>query len=203
MKKVIFSVFLILAVAAAVYFIVPRTSVDSTSAEAPSACVTIETPEKKSASDRETFTVNVLLSALEDGAYPAASFTIGFDSSKLEFVGLEDGNVMISCDDMENGTSTETPDWEVNVEKSNETGKINIMYFDRSGENRVFSKSGLPDGGKVLFKLRFALSDSAQSGDIYELDIEDAVFAASDETNSLASINGTLGTRNGRIVIGD
>ena len=203
MKKLIFSVLLIAAMAAAVYITTPRTSIDPTPVEAASACVTIETPEKKSRSDRESFTVDVLLSALEDDDFPAASFSLGFDSSKLEFIGLEDGNVMISCEDADGNAGAEIPDWDVNVEVSNEKGRINIMYLDRSGGNRVFSRSVLPDGEKLLFKLRFALSDGAQSGDIYELDMEDAVFAASEESRSLSSVNGTLSTRNGRIVVGD
>ena len=165
--------------------------------------VTIETPEKKSPSDREVFTVDVLLSDLKDSSYPAASFKINFDSAKLEFVGLEEGNVMVPCDEKANGAVLDLPDWGINVERSNEIGQINIMYVDLSGGKYAFSKAYLPDGEKVLFRLQFKLRGSASSGDIYELSIEDAVFAANDEADSLASVKGTLGTRNGRIVVGN
>lgn len=165
--------------------------------------VTIETPEKKSETDREVFTVDVLLSNLRDDSYPAASFTINFDSSKLEFVGIEEGNVMVPCEEKANGANMDLPDWGVNVERSNEIGQINIMYVDLTAGKYAFSKDNLPNGDKVLFRLQFKLRGSAECGDIYELSIEDAVFAANDESESLASAKGSLNTRNGRIVVGD
>ena len=57
--------------------------------------VTIETPEKKSASDREPFSLEVRLSALGKTVYPAASFSIQFDPAKLEFLGVEEGDVLV------------------------------------------------------------------------------------------------------------
>ena len=45
--------------------------------------VTIETPDKKSASDHEPFSLELQLSALGDEVYPAASFSISIDSSTL------------------------------------------------------------------------------------------------------------------------
>ena len=166
--------------------------------------VTIETPNKMSQSDRGEFTLDVTLSDLKEGElYPAASFSMNFDANKLEFLGLEEGNVLVPCEKKANGAVTELPDWGVNVERSNETGQINVMYIDLSGGRRAFSKDLLPDGDRVLFRLRFKLRGSVQSGDIIEISFADAVFAASDEKDSLASVKNTLKTRSGRVVIGD
>ena len=128
---------------------------------------------------------------------------MNFDSNKLEFLGLEEGNVLVPCEKKANGAVTELPDWGVNVERSNETGQINVMYLDLSGGRQAFSKDLLPDGDRVLFRLKFKLRGSVQSGDIIEISFADAVFAASDEKDSLASVKNTLKTRSGRVVIGD
>lgn len=166
--------------------------------------VTIETPDKMSQSDREEFTLDVTLSDLKEGGlYPAASFSMNFDSNKLEFLGLEEGNVLVPCEEKANGAVTELPEWGVNVERSNEIGQINVMYLDLSGGRQAFSKDLLPDGDRVLFRLRFKLRGSVQSGDIIEISFADAVFAASDESDSLASVKNTLKTHSGRVVIGD
>lgn len=166
--------------------------------------VTVETPNKMSQSNRDEFTLDVTLSDLRDGdIYPAASFSMNFDSNKLEFLGLEEGNVLVPCEKKANGAVTELPDWGVNVERSNEIGQINVMYIDLSGGRRAFSKDLLPDGDRVLFRLKFKLRGSVQSGDIIEISFADAVFAASDEKDSLASVKNTLRTRSGRVVIGD
>jgi thiamine monophosphate kinase len=42
-----------------------------------------------------------------------------------------------------------------------------------------------------------------RAGDVLDLIVEDAVFAASDETQSLAMTTDTLKTKNGRLVIGE
>lgn len=163
--------------------------------------VTIETPERKSASNREEFTVELQLSGLRDELYPAASFSISFDSSHLEFLGIEEGNVMTL-----GGTSTAEymlPEWSVNVEHSNEVGQINLMYLDATGGKYAFTKEALSEEGNVILRLRFKLRGSARSGDVYELNFDDGVFAANDETKSLAQNMGTLRTKNGRIVVGD
>lgn len=71
---------------------------------------------------------------------------------------------------------TELPDWGVNVGRSNEIGQINVMYIDLSGGRRAFSKDLLPDGDRVLFRLKFKLRGSVQSGDIIEISFADAVL---------------------------
>ena len=166
--------------------------------------VTVETPNKMSQSDRDEFTLDVTLSDLKEGElYPAASFSMNFDANKLEFLGLEEGNVLVPCEKKANGAVTELPKWGVNVERSNEIGQINVMYLDLTGGRQAFSKDLLPDGDRVLFRLRFKLRGSVQSGDIIEISFADAVFAASDEKDSLASVKNTLKTHSGRVIIGN
>lgn len=198
-KKTIIIVLLVLLALAVLAFFLFRDGGALSLAPA----VTVETPNKMSQSDRDEFTLDVTLSDLRDGLYPAASFSINFDSNKLKFLGLEEGNVLVPCEKKANGAVTELPDWGVNVERSNEIGQINVMYIDLSGGRRAFSKDLLPDGDRVLFRLRFKLRGSVQSGDIIEISFADAVFAASDEKDSLASTKNTLKTRSGRVVIGD
>ena len=166
--------------------------------------VTIETPNKMSQSDRGEFTLDVTLSDLKEGElYPAASFSMNFDANKLEFLGLEEGNVLVPCEKKANGAVTELPKWGVNVERSNEIGQINVMYLDLTGGRQAFSKDLLPDGDRVLFRLKFKLRGSVQSGDIIEISFADEVFAANDEKYSLASVKNTLKTHSGRVIIGN
>ncbi len=199
-KKVIIIVLLVLLALAVLAFFLFRDGGALSLAPA----VTIETPDKMSRSDREEFTLDVTLSDLKEGdLYPAASFSMNFDANKLEFLGLEEGNVLVPCEKKANGAVTELPDWGVNVERSNEIGQINVMYLDLSGGRQAFSKDLLPDGDRVLFRLKFKLRGSVRSGDIIEISFADAVFAASDENDSLASVKNTLKTRSGRVVIGD
>lgn len=199
-KKTIIIVLLVLLALAVLAFFLFRDGGALSLAPA----VTVETPNKMSQSNRDEFTLDVTLSDLRDGdIYPAASFSMNFDSNKLEFLGLEEGNVLVPCEKKANGAVTELPAWGVNVERSNEIGQINVMYIDLSGGRRAFSKDLLPDGDRVLFRLKFKLRGSVQSGDIIEISFADAVFAASDEKDSLASVKNTLRTRSGRVVIGD
>lgn len=198
-KKIIIIGIVLLLLALAAYFLFIKDG----GAISFAPTVTIETPEKKSASDKGEFSLAVTLSDLKDELYPAASFSINFDSNKLEFLGLEEGNVLVPCEEKANGATSTLPDWGVNVERSNETGQINIMYLDLSGGRYAFSRELLPDGNKVLFKLRFKLRGGVQSGDIIELSFADAVFAANNEDDSLGMTERTLSARSGRVVVGD
>ena len=58
----------------------------------------VETPQKLSASQTEDFTLDVTVSALGEARYPAMSMSIAFDSSRLEFLGVEEGNIFILSD---------------------------------------------------------------------------------------------------------
>jgi len=163
--------------------------------------LTVETPQKLSASQTEEFTLDVTISDLEDARYPAMSMSIAFDSSRLEFLGVEEGNIFILSD--ENSTGQKLPDWSCNVQNSNDTGSINIMYLDMTGGKNAFTKDLLADDYNVVLRLKFRLRGSVRPGDVLDLIVDDAVFAASDETQSLAMTTDTLKVKNGRLVIGE
>ena len=163
--------------------------------------LTVETPQKLSVSETEEFALDVTISELGDARYPAMSMSIGFDSSRLEFLGIGEGNVFIHDD--KNSSGQQLPDWSCNVQNSNDTGLINIMYLDMTGGKYAFSREFLAGEENVMLRLQFRLRGSVRSGDVLEVTLEDAVFAASDETQSLAMTLDTLKTKNGRIVIGD
>ena len=161
----------------------------------------VETPQKLSASQTNEFTLDVTISSLGDARYPAMSMSIAFDSSRLEFLGVEEGNIFILSD--ENSTGQQLPDWSCNVGSSNDTGLINIMYLDMTGGRNAFTKELLADDYNVVLRLKFRLRGSVRPGDVIDLIVEDAVFAASDETQSLAMNRDTLKIKNGRLVIGE
>ena len=161
----------------------------------------VETPQKLSVSQSSEFTLDVTVSDLGDARYPAMSMSISFDSSRLEFLGVEEGNIFILSD--ENSTGQQLPDWSCNVQSSNDTGLINIMYLDMTGGRNAFTKELLADDYNVVLRLKFRLRGSVRPGDVLDLIVEDAVFAASDETQSLAMTRDTLKVKNGRLVIGE
>ena len=161
----------------------------------------VETPQKLSISGTKDFTLDVTISDLGEVRYPAMSMSISFDSSRLEFLGVEEGNMFILSD--ENKTGQKLPDWSCNVQNSNDTGFINIMYLDMTGGRNAFSKELLADDYNVVLRLKFRLRGSVRSGDVLDLIVEDAVFAASDETQSLAMTRDTLKVKNGKIVVGE
>ena len=163
--------------------------------------LTVEIPQKLSASQTEAFTLDVTISALGDARYPAMSMSMAFDSSRLEFLGVEEGNIFILSDESSSGQ--QLPDWSYNVQTANETGLINIMYLDMTGGKNAFTGDLLADDYNVVLRLKFRLRGSVHSGDVLDLIVEDAVFAASDETQSLAVTTDTLKVKNGRLVIGE
>jgi hypothetical protein len=163
--------------------------------------LTIQTPQKISRASTQTITLDVLISDLGDAIYPAASMSIRFDPSRLEFMGVQEGNVFIG--DAVNSAGQRLPDWSCNVSASNETGKINISYLDMTGGDYAFSRELLAEKDNVVLRLQFRLRGSVRPGDVMELVVEDAVFAASDETQSLAMTTDTLKIKNSKLVIGE
>lgn len=162
--------------------------------------LTVETPQKLSISGTDTFVLDVKISSFGDAIYPAASMSIAFDASRLEFLGVEEGNVFIKSDN----TSGQTlPEWSYNTAACNESGRINVMYLDMTGGKNAFSKDLLAEDNNVVLRLKFRLRGSVRAGDVCDLIVEDAVFAASDETQSLAMTTNTLTVKNGKIVIGE
>ena len=161
----------------------------------------VETPQKLSATGTDEFTLDVTVSNLGEARYPAMSISISFDSSRLEFLGVEEGNIFILSDESNNGQ--QLPDWSCNAQNSNDTGRINIIYLDMTGGRNAFTQELLAKDYNVVLRLKFRLRGSSRPGDVLDLIVEDAVFAASDETQSLAMTTGTLKTKNGRLVIGE
>ena len=165
------------------------------------AILTIETPQKVSASLNESLILDVTISDLGAARYPAMSASISFDASRLEFLGLDEGNVFVHDDS--NSSGQKLPEWSCNVEQSNANGRINIMYLDMSGGKHAFDKKLLAEEDNVVLRLKFRLRGSVRSGDVCDLIFDDAVFAASDENESLAMTRNTLKVRNSKIVIGE
>ena len=163
--------------------------------------LTVETPQKLSASQTNEFTLDVTISDLGDVRYPAMSMSISFDASRLEFLGLDEGNVFILSDESSSGQ--QLPNWSCNVQSSNDTGLINIMYLDMTGGRNAFCRELLAEDYNVVLRLKFRLRGSVRPGEVLDITVEDAVFAASDETQSLAMTRDTLKIKNGRLVIGD
>ena len=161
----------------------------------------VETPQKLSATGTDEFTLDVTVSNLGEARYPAMSISISFDSSRLEFLGVEEGNIFILSDESNNGQ--QLPDWSCNVQNSNDTGRINIIYLDMTGGRNAFTQKLLAKDYNVVLRLKFRLRGSSRPGDVLDLIVEDAVFAASDETQSLAMARDTLKVKNGRLVIGE
>lgn len=161
--------------------------------------LTVETPQKLSAG--EEFTLDVTLSDMGEALYPAASMSISFDPACLEFLGVEEGNVFIL--DEESSSGRQLPQWSCNAQSSNESGLINIMYLDMTGGDHAFSRALLSEEDNVVLRLAFRLRGSVRAGDVLNLVVEDAVFAASEEKESLAMTTNTLRTKDSRIVIGE
>ena len=78
-----------------------------------------------------------------------------------------------------------------------------MMYLDMTGGKNAFTGELMDEEHDVVLRLKFRLRGSAVAGDVCDLIVEDAVFAASDETKSLAMTTGTLKVKNGKLVIGD
>ena len=116
---------------------------------------------------------------------------------------MEEGNVFVLGETNAAGAARQLPEWSCNSEQSNKTGLINIMYLDLTGGKHAFSKELLAEENNVVLRLHFQLRGSARVGDVYDLILEDAVFATSDESKSLAMTMKTLKTKNSRVVIGE
>lgn len=160
-------------------------------------CLSVVTPPKVSLSGNREVVVDVTISDLGQVPYPAASASIGFDPSRLEFLGVQEGNVFVR-----DGAGQNLPQWSCSPTQCNQSGVINVMYLDLTGGTQAFERQLLAPEDNVLLRLAFRLRGSARVGDVYDLTVEDAVFAASDEKESLAMLQGTLTCRSGRIVVG-
>lgn len=165
--------------------------------------LSLEAPGELSVGAGGEFTVPVTLSALPDNRYPAASLSVTFDAGKLEFLGVDEGNMLVTADDGDSSTRLKLPDWGVNAVKANKDGIISAMYLDITGGRRAFCADGFePQTRNVLMRLRFRLRASAAPGDILSLTVSDAVLATvtnQKDGSSLATGSNTLNARNGII----
>lgn len=207
MKKHIFSKRLLLIVlsifilAAALAYMLLFSSVEKiTISDTPT--LSIEMPRKIKLSESDELFLELRISNLGEALYPAASISISFDPVHLEFLGIKEGNLPV-IDPEKPSSVGKLPEWSCNREQSNKSGRINIMYLDMSGGYAAFSRELLEDEEYIVLRLGFRVRGNVRGGDVYELCIEDAVFAASDESLSLAANNNTLKTKNSRIVIGE
>lgn len=156
-------------------------------------------------SNRDEFTVDVILSDLPKNIYPAASVTIGFDKNKLEFTGTKLGTMMTHGNTTIDKNSFDIPLWACNVEKANQIGQINTMYLDMTAGKYSYSNEGFDNKSKnVVLRLGFKLKDSVVKGEVYNLTIHDAVIATVNgdkERTSLATNQNTLRAKSSKIVI--
>ena len=152
-------------------------------------CLTVVAPPKVSLSGDREVVVDVTISDLGQVPYPAASASIRFDPSRLEFLSVQEGNVFVR-----DGAGQDLPQWSCSPTQCNQSGVINVMYLDLTGGTQAFERQ--------LLRIAFRLRGSARVGDVYDLTVEDAVFAASNEEESLAMLRGPLICRNGSIVVG-
>ena len=162
----------------------------------------VETPQKISLSQDDTVTLDVTITSLGEAKYPAFSSSVSFDNSKLEFLGLEEGNVSV-YNNATSGEDVKLPEFSCNPEQCNKSGLINIMYLDTTGGKNSFSQELLEDEDNVVYRMNFRIKGSARAGEVYDLIVEDAVFATSNEKESLAMTQKTLKVKNGKIVVGE
>ncbi len=130
----------------------------------------------------EKFLVNVKLENFpEDGFYPATSFSLDFDKTKLQFNGIRVGNITVSDKD-NSPESIEIPTWLCNTELSNQSGNINAMYMDMSAQDRSYRIHNFDEEkSNILLRLEFTLMDSAFANDEITLEFKDVSLAALDD----------------------
>ncbi len=121
-------------------------------------------------------TVDVVLSGLPDGAhYEAASLAVAFDPTQITFLGTADGDIPLVMGSL--------PEWESDSERANETGSARALCLPEAGGTLATST------GSVLVRLRFQLAGGVAEA---ALTVSDAVLAAADESESLATTTAAL-----------
>ena len=121
-------------------------------------------------------TVDVELTGLPDGGhYGAASIAVAFDPAQLTFLGTDDGDIPLVMGSL--------PAWESDPARANETGSARALCLPEEGAALATST------GSVLVRLHFRLADG----------VTEAVLAAADETESLASAAATLTVAGGTV----
>lgn len=132
------------------------------------------------------YAVDVVLSGLPDGAhYEAASLAVAFDPAQITFLGTSDGDIPLVMGDL--------PEWESDSARANETGSAHVLCLPETGGTLGTLATST---GSVLVRLRFQLADGVTEA---ALTVTDAVLAAVDETESLATTTATLTVVNGTV----
>ena len=127
--------------------------------------------------------VDVELTGLPDGGhYEAASIAVAFDPAQLTFLGTDDGDIPLVMGSL--------PAWESDPARANETGSARALCLPEEGAALATST------GSVLVRLHFRLADGVTES---ALTVTDAVLAAADETESLASAAATLTVAGGTV----
>lgn len=196
-RIIIISIAVILVILLILFFVLKKNDILNSK-----PTLIVETPQKISLSQDDTVALDVTITNLGEAKYPAFSSSISFDNSKLEFLGLEEGNVFV-YDNATSGKDVKLPEFSCNPEQCNKSGLINIMYLDTTGGKNAFCKDLLEDEDNVMYRMNFRIKGSARAGEVYDLIVEDAVFAASNEKESLATTQETLKVKNGKIVVGE
>jgi hypothetical protein len=167
--------------------------------------LTLQSPAPLSAADWDEIVVDVVLSRLPEGLYPAASLSVQFDPNKLEFTGIKQGTMMTRGAVRDGQPTFHLPLWQADLAVSNQRGQVNTMYLDTTGGTFAYTPEGFATGSQdVLLRLGFRLRDSVQAGEVYRLSVADAVLATlggSADRSSLATINSTLIAYPAEIVI--
>ena len=157
--------------------------------------VTLTTPAAINASDRSEIVIDVVTNNLPNREFPAASLSVSFDNNFIKFVGIRQGNMMVRGNTID---SFNIPLWHSDVEVANTNGKINTMYLDMSGGNHPYI---IDDENDILLRFVFRLKDSVSPGEIHHVVIEDVIFAAVDETESIGNGLGNLLAFNAQIIV--
>ncbi len=162
----------------------------------------LQSPAVVEADNRDEIIVDVTVTALPDAVYPAASLSVGFDSTKLEFLGVRQGTMTTR-----NGTSPQPaiPVWAADPDFANSRGLVTTMYLDSTaGAFAYTGTSHEPGEREVLLRLAFRLRDSVQPGDNLPLTVADAVLATTDNAttgSALATASRTLRAYPAQIVV--
>lgn len=171
--------------------------------------LSIRPPESLSASERGAFTVDIMLSDLPDYLYPAASVAVAFDKNKLEFLGVQMGNMM-TYDSFIPGKDEgeprfDIPVWNCSPQAANRDGEVRAIYVDMTAEKNAYGIAGYDKASaNIPLRLSFCLRDSATPGDLLEFTFNDAVFAtttgAQDHTSlSMSEKYQTLKVESGKL----
>jgi len=156
--------------------------------------MTLTTPAQVDAHAHEDIVIDVVMNEIPHREFPAASISIHFDHEMLEFVAVKPGD-MVTRDPAGN---YDIPVWQVDVDASNQYGRVNAMYLDLTGGDHPY----VINDADILLQLVFRLHDEgAQSGKVHHLVIDDAVLATVDPSESVGTALGNLSAHHAQIII--